>query len=111
MACTLALGGEPHDIVVMDRKRYRLDRTLSDYKGRDPLIYDSLDSLVDVISDVFQVAAEPPPSVLKAEARFLRRSARAITSSYGGTLLRRAAFRALVAAAIGRTRSQGLIPA
>lgn len=111
MACTLALGGEPHDIVVLDRKRYRLDRTLSDYKGRDPLIYDSLDSMVDAITDVFQVAAEPAPNVLKAEARFLRRSASAIASSYGGTLFRRAAFRALVAAATDRARSQGFIPA
>jgi hypothetical protein len=108
VACALALQGEPHEIVVLDRQRYRLDRTLSDYKGRDPLIYSSLDTLVDAVADVFQVADEPSPEVLKAEARVLRRSARAIAAS-PGTLFRRTAFRTLVAAATRRARSRGLI--
>jgi hypothetical protein len=111
IACSLALSGEPHDVVVLDTVRYRLDKTLSDYKGRDPLIYSNLDELVDAIADVFQVADEPAPDLLKKEARFFRRSARVIAVNYGGTVFRRAAFRALVAAATRRARSQGLIPA
>jgi hypothetical protein len=110
VACALALRGDAHEIVVLDTKRYRLDRTLSDYKGRDPLIYSNLDSLVAAVADVFQVANEPAPEVLKAEARFLRKSARTIVGSYG-TMFRRAAFRVLVAAATRRARQQGLIPA
>jgi hypothetical protein len=110
MACSLALSGEPHEIVVLDKVRYRLDKTLSDYKGRDPLIYANLNELVDAIADVFQVANEPTPDVLKQEARFLRKSARAIAANYGGTVFRRAGFRALVAAATGRAKTQGLIP-
>ena len=111
LACSIALAGDPHDVVVLDTVPYRLDRTLSDYKGRDPLIYNRhLDGLVDCIADVFQVADEPAPDVLKAEARFLRRSAREIAGQRGGTLFRPAAFRALVAVATNRARSQGLIP-
>jgi hypothetical protein len=112
LACGIALTGESHDVVVMDSKPYRLDRTLSDYKGRDPLVYyNRLDSLVECIADVFQVAPEPEPEVLKTEARVLRRSAAQIAKQYGGTVFRPAAFRALVAAATQRAKSQNLIPA
>lgn len=110
LACGLALSGEPHDVLVLDARPYRLDRTLSDYKGRDPLIhYGRPDELVDCLSDVFQIAREPSPEVLKSEARFLRKSAREIAARYGGTLFRPAAFRALVAAATQRAQQQGLI--
>jgi hypothetical protein len=111
LACSIALAGEAHDIVVLDAVPYRLDRTLSDYKGRDPLIYNRrLDGIVDCVADLFQVAHVPTPAVLKAEARILRRSAREIAKQYGGTIFRPAAFRALVAASTDRARSQGLIP-
>lgn len=110
LACSLALAGGPHDVVVLDTVPYRLDRTLSDYKGRDPLIYHHrVDNLIDCMADVFQVAQEPTPNILKAEARILRKSAREIARQYGGTIFRPVAFRALVAAAIARAKSQGLI--
>ena len=111
LACSIALAGDPHDVVVLDTVPYRLDRTLSDYKGRDPLIYNHhVDGLVDCVADVFQVAHEPAPNVLRAEARFLRKSARELAKQYGGTVFRPAAFRALVATSTNRARSQGLIP-
>lgn len=109
LACGLALNGEPHELVVLDTVRYRLDRTLSDYKGRDPLIYEKLDDLVDCVADIFQVKNEPTPIVLKSEARFLRRLAREIAGQYGGTLFRPAAFRALVAASTERAQDRGLV--
>jgi hypothetical protein len=111
LACSLALAGAAHDVVVLDSEPYRLDRTISDYKGRDPLIHHNrVDDLVDCIADVFQVAREPTPQMLKAEARFLRKSAREIAAQYGGTLFRPAAFRALIAASAERARQQGFIP-
>lgn len=111
LACSIALAGEAHDIAVLDAVPYRLDRTLSDYKGRDPLIYHHrLDGIVECIADLFQVANVPTPAILKAEARILRRSAREIAKQYGGTIFRPAAFRALVAASTDRARSEGLIP-
>jgi len=110
LACSLALSGAAHDVVVLDSEPYRLDRTISDYKGRDPLIHGHrVDDLVDCLADVFQVAREPTPAVLKTEARFVRRSAREIARTYGGTLFRPSAFRALVAASADRARQQGLI--
>jgi hypothetical protein len=110
LACSLALSGERHDVVVLDAEPYRLDRTISDYKGRDPLVHHNrVDGLVDCVADVFQVSHEPGPRVLKSEARLLRRSAREIAGQYGGTLFRPAAFRALVAAATQRALEQGLI--
>jgi len=112
LACSLALAGEAHEILVLDTIPYRLDRTLSDYKGRDPLVYHGrLDGLVARMTDVFQAAQDPPPDVLKEEARVLRKSAREIVKQYGGSLFQPAAFRALVAAASQRARSQGLIQA
>lgn len=110
LACSRALRNEAHEIVVLDTKRYRLDRTLSDYKGRDPLVYSSLDSMVVAVADVFQVSDEPTADVLKREAQFLRRSARTIIQTYR-TVFSRAAFRVLVAAATRRAGSQGLISA
>ena len=111
LASSIALAGGPHDVVVLDTVPYRLDRTLSDYKGRDPLIYHHrVDSLIDCMADVFQVAYEPTPNALKTEARILRKSAREIAKQYGGTIFRPAAFRTLVAVATDRARSQGLIP-
>lgn len=111
LACSLALAGGSHDVLVLDAVPYRLDRTLSDYKGRDPLIYHRrVDSLIDCMADIFQVAHEPTPNDLKAEARILRKSAREIAKQYGGTIFRPVAFRALVAVATNRARSQGLIP-
>lgn len=109
MACSLALTGAQHDIVVIDRKRHRLDKVLSDYKGRDPQLYTTLDGLVEAIVDVFQIDDEPTPALLKAEARLLRKSARAIATDHGGTVFRGSAFRALVATAVRRAKSQGFI--
>ncbi len=109
IACALGLAGMHHDVIVMDTVRYRLDRTLSDYKGRDPLIYRGFDGLVDGIADVFQVRHEPSAAVLKEEARLLRRLARDIAQAHGGTVFRPRAFRTLVAAATTSATRRGLI--
>jgi hypothetical protein len=109
LACSLGLAGAPHEVVVLDSVPYRLDRTISDYKGRDPLIHHNRgDDLVVCIVDAFQLVREPSPQVLKAEARIFRRYAREIASQFG-TLFRPAAFRTLVAASAERARQQGFI--
>jgi hypothetical protein len=110
LACSFALAGKPHEVLVFDTIPYRLDRTLSDYKGRDPLLYHGrVDGLVDCLADVFQTSPEPSPDVLKEEARIIRKSAREIVKKYGGSLVRPAAFRALVAASTRQARGSGLI--
>jgi len=43
-----------YDILVMDSRPYRIDRTLSDYKGRDPLVYNATcDGLQSSLLDAF----------------------------------------------------------
>ncbi len=110
LACSFGLAGGPHEVLVLDTVPYRLDRTLSDYKGRDPLLYHGrVDGLVDCIADVFQTGSGPSSKVLKEEARILRKNARELAKEYGGTLFRPAAFRALVSASIQQARTRGLI--
>lgn len=100
LACSLALSGVSHEVVVLDAAPYRLDRALSNYKGRDPLIhYNRCDALVSCILDQFQENDEPSPGVLRQEARYFRRLARSITTLYGVPQIFRAApFRTLVGA-------------
>src|SRR6185295_8761409 len=65
LACSFGLAGVPHEVLVLDTIRYRLDRTLSDYKGRDPLLYHGrVDGLVDCLADVFQTGPGPSPKAL-----------------------------------------------
>jgi hypothetical protein len=101
------------EIVVLDAKPYRLDKTLSDYKGRDPLIHDNrCDQLVTCLLDLIEVPDEPPPSALRKSARLLRGVAGTIASQYKlDTIFRAPAYRILVAAAMEHAKEQGYIAA
>src|SRR5689334_21648258 len=39
LACAIGITTGKHDVIVMDTHPYRMDQTLSDYKGRDLLIH------------------------------------------------------------------------
>jgi len=39
LACALDRFNGPHSYILLEKKNYRLDKTLSDIKGRDPYIY------------------------------------------------------------------------
>jgi hypothetical protein len=39
LACSAAHNGGKHAYVLLEREPYRLDKTLSDIKGRDPYVY------------------------------------------------------------------------
>ena len=112
LACSLRLRGTPHEIVVLDSTPHRLDRTLSDYKGRDPLIHSNrCDDLVSCTLDVFQAADGPAPDSMRSAARFARRFAGDIKSQYRtATIFRPAAFRSLVGAATRHAVDKGFIP-
>lgn len=111
LACAASLAGHSHEIVVLDSAPYRLDKTLSDYKGRDPLIHhNSCDQLVTCLLDLFDVPYEPEPADLRSAARLLRRSAREIERRYRiNDIFRPAAFRSLVAAATQVAQQRGFI--
>ena len=79
LACALKVA-EPnaYEVVVLEAKPYRLDRTLSDYKGRDPLIHNGtcegmLACLLDAFSSELGAHAR-----LRDAARSLRRYAQEI---------------------------------
>ncbi|HET8798263.1 MAG TPA: hypothetical protein VFO89_11285 [Thermoanaerobaculia bacterium] len=108
LACAVSLSGAKHDIIVMDAKPYRLDRILSDYKGRDPLIhYGRCDDLVTAVLDVFAAKALPPVRDVVDATQHLRRAAGHLKQDFrSATVFRPTIFRSLFAAAteIGRTR-------
>jgi hypothetical protein len=112
LACSLKLSGTSHEIVVLDSVDYQLDKTLSDYKGRDPWIHHNrCDQLVTCLLDVFEVANQPGPSSLRSAARLLRQYARQIVRQYRTeTIFRAAPFRSLVSAATELAQERGFIP-
>jgi hypothetical protein len=102
LACGLALSSGNHDIVVLDAKPHRLDKTLSDYKGRDPLIHkNSCDQLVSCLLDLFVTNdVLPAASKLRAGSKILRTAARKFKLNMrSDTVFRPAVYRHIVAAA------------
>lgn len=77
LACALKLlKPADYDVFVLDSRPFRTDRTLSDYKGRDPLIHHGTsDGMLACLLDVFASVAAPATAELRAAARELRRSA------------------------------------
>src|SRR5437763_1236726 len=64
-----------YEIIVMDAKPYRLDRTLSDYKGRDPLIHGgTCDGLQACLLDAFRTDAADSVVTFQKAAKALRKS-------------------------------------
>lgn len=102
LACTLKLLHPfEYEVFVLDAKAYRLDKTLSDYKGRDPLIHNGTrDGLLGCLLDAFDSSdaitareIRKGLKVLTGAAKRLKREARS------RSLFRASLFRSLVAAA------------
>jgi hypothetical protein len=89
-----------YEVLVLDSRPYRIDRTLSDYKGRDVLIHNgTCDGMVTCLLDTFQGETYDAVSV-RAAAKELRKIARVIKLQLKITsLFRPSAFRRLLAAA------------
>jgi hypothetical protein len=102
LACALKLGRpEAYDVFVLDTVDYRLDRTLSDYKGRDPLIHRGTSTgMMACLLDTFQTDIANAPAEFRSAVRLLQRSANVMKSDLKATsLFRPSLFRRLVAAA------------
>lgn len=102
LACSLRLlPGFRHEVIVLEAKDWRLDRTLSDYKGRDPLVhYNRCDDLVTCLLDVVTAPALPDAGDLRRSAATLRRTAAVIKRRLRAkTVFRASAFRAIGEAA------------
>ena len=110
LACALKLS-EPasYEIFVLDAQSYRIDRTLSDYKGRDPLIHHGTSQgmiacLLDTfVTDTSEREFRSATAALRKSIRLLKRNAKA------KSLFRPALFRLLVAAATDIARERGFI--
>src|SRR5262245_33758227 len=111
LAYSLVLSGMDHDVVVLESKKYRLDKSLSDFKGRDPLIhYNRCDDLVSCLLDLIDVPEKPLPSELRSAARLLRTRAREIKQEYrADTIFRAATYQALIEAATLHAVDRGFI--
>jgi hypothetical protein len=102
LACSLRLlPGYTHEVIVLDSKDWRLDRTLSDYKGRDPLIHNNrCDELITCLLDVVTAPQIPDPADLRRSAATLRRTTAIIKRRLRAkTVFRASAFRAIGEAA------------
>ena len=94
-------SGYRFEIFVLETQDHRLDITLSDYKGRDPLIHHgTCDGMVACLLDTFASDIDDAPRQFRSAARLLRKSASLMKKDLKASSLYRASlFRRLVASA------------
>jgi len=111
LACALGMSTGRHDLIVFDSKPFRLDRTLSDYKGRDPLIHGNrCDDIVGGLLDVFKGNDLPDVAELRLSAKVLRAVAKQLKNKYQTkNIFRAAIYRSVVAAATDIALARGFI--
>lgn len=112
LACALKLTApDDYEVFVLDSRAYRIDRKLSDYKGRDPLIHNgTAEGVLGCVLDVF--VADRPAADLRAAARELRTVMRVLKREMKvASLFRPAMFRLLTATASNIAVQRGFIPA
>jgi hypothetical protein len=94
-------SGYKFEVFVLETRDHRLDVTLSDYKGRDPLIHHgTCDGMVACLLDTFASDIDDAPQQFRSAARRLRKSASLMKKDLKASSIYRASlFRRLVAAA------------
>jgi hypothetical protein len=114
IACTLKLlHPADYEVFVLDEKAYRLDKTLSDYKGRDPLIHrGTTDGLVACLLDAFGSSDTASVQEIRRGLRLLTGAVTVLKSEVrSASLFRASLFRSLVAAAYDIATDFGFIQA
>lgn len=112
LACALKIAAPAaYEIFVLDSRPYRIDYTLSDYKGRDPLIHGGAsDGMVACLLDTFVVDVPDAAAEFRRAARVLRKSAQLLKQQMkSASLFRPALFRLIVAAATDIAIERGFI--
>jgi hypothetical protein len=102
LACALKLQHPTdYEVFVLDAIPYRIDRTLSDYKGRDPLMHGgTCNGMLTGLLDTFQTDIHDAAREFRRAALVLRKSAALMKHQGKSTsLFRPLLFRLLVAAA------------
>jgi hypothetical protein len=112
LACGLKLA-EPsaYEVIVLDAKAYRMDRLISDYKGRDPLIHDGTsDGMAACLLDAFETPTAFRPAELRDAVRVLRELAETMKKDLkSDSLFRPSLFRSLGALAEDIAKARGFI--
>lgn len=112
LACALKLEHPAlYDVFVLDGIDYRIDKTLSDYKGRDPLIHHGTSSgMVACLLDTFNTDVPNAAAEFRRAVRLLQKSANVMKSDLQTkSLFRPSLFRRLVAAATEVAIDRGFI--
>ena len=112
LACALKVASPAaYEIFVLEARPFRIDRTLSDYKGRDPLIHGgTCDGMVACLLDTFITDVPDAAAEFRSAARVLRRSAEVLKRQMKATsLFRPSLFRLVGAAATDIARDRGFI--
>jgi hypothetical protein len=113
LACALKLTNPAdYEIFVLDGRAFRADRTLSDYKGRDPLIHNGTnDGILGCVLDMFTPISGQGAASFRDAAKELRKVTQALKADLRATsVFRPAAFRLLVKAASRIATERGFIP-
>ncbi len=114
LACAVAELRPPHAYVLLEKQQYRLDKTLSDVKGRDPFIHGGgVRRLIGCILDSLKSRTNnPDPEVVFRLYRNLSVVAPALKRRYRAqNLYTRSVFEELVAAGTVLATRAGLIAA
>jgi len=112
LACALAEYRKPHAYIVMEKELHRLDRTLSDLKGRDPLVHHNSPKRIvnGVLSSFRSKSQNPDPGEVYNNFKKLWMIARELKKKYGEvTIFNRSIFEALIAAGIKLAEASGHI--
>jgi hypothetical protein len=112
LACGLRLARPvDYEVLVFDAKPFRIDRTLSDYKGRDPLIHrNRAAGMVTCLLDAFEATSAVPVAQVRKEVGTLQDSAEILKREYMvATVFTPSLFRAVVGAATNIGMQSGLI--
>jgi len=102
LACALKLQHPTdYEVFVLDAIPYRIDRTLSDYKGRDPLMHGgTCNGMLTGLLDIFQTDIHDAAREFRRATLVLRKSAALMKHQVNSTsMFRPLLFRLLVAAA------------
>lgn len=112
LAHALSRYRRSHDILILEKVPHRVDRTLSDWAGRDPLIHRGLPQgvIAAVLSAFVTRSNSPHPVDTYRFHRKLWKVAEQLRKDYRQTtIFHRAIFLALVGAAVDIALSEGVI--
>ena len=111
LASAFKNSNSDHHIIVLESEPYRLQKTLSDYNGRDPIIHgNSRIRLLMSVLDIFEVDVAPDPKKVKRVLRGSIAAAARIKKDYKQDLITTAGvYKQVVVTAINLAINEDLI--